>query len=291
MQQDAFIQSETGDFPFEIRYEGRDANAHMIDMSSLAESLHGFSRVYAVIGHFATSGEYAKQMQALKTKPYALEPRAKCFSIAGLLNWGQNNGIFQGLGVAVFTLVISYVFSREKGGIEEMKHLRELFEKQLNFSHEVTEKMLQTIDRLATALEPSVKKSVAPIGESCDRIELYQNAQLSKSIDIVDKEAILAGKDIEIIPERSYAVVITEMDKLNRTCKVSFVGGDLDESLDEDGVARRIMCDITDPMATMDRNVYLDAFVGGKKIEVRAKACIKDGMITKLFISDAQLPT
>lgn len=287
MQQDVFITDEPSFLPFEIRYEGGDAEKHIIEMPALAESLDGFSRIYAVVGHFVATGEYAKQMQALSAKTYAQEPQAKCFSVGGALAWAATNGIFQGMAGVVFASVVSYVYSRNSGNQEEMRHLRELFEKQLGFNQKVSERMMDTVDRLADALQPSVKKSVAPIGQTCERIDLYSNGVKSSSIDAADKEAILSEKETQILPEKEYSVIISEMDRIKRTCKVSFTGPDSEENVEEDGSVRRIAGEITDPVATLDDNPYLRAFASGKAVRIKAKAMLREGLIMKLFISDA----
>src|SRR5690606_3295990 len=288
MQQDVFIGSEPTSLPVEIRYEGGDAESHKIEMAALAESLDGFSRVYAVVGHFVATGEYAKQMQALCTRAFAHEPQAKCFSVGGALAWASSSGIFQGLAAAVFGAVLSYVYSRNTGSREEMKHLRELFERQLGFNHEISERMMDTVDRLADALKPSVKKSVAPIGQTCDRIDLYSGGAKSRSIDGADKDAILSEKETQILPEKEYSVIISEMDRMKRTCKVSFTEPDSEENTEEDGTLRRFLCEITDPVATLDDNPYLKGFASGKPVDIKAKAVMREGLIVKLFISDAR---
>lgn len=287
MQQDVFTGEGSGSIPFEIRYEGKGAVWHSIPMSSLAESLDGFGRIYSVVGHFVSTGEYAKQLQALNATAYAKETKAKCYCVIGAVDWIATNGIFSGFAGAILTAVIAVVYSRSSGSKEEMRHLRELFEKQLGFSQDVSQRLLDTVDRLADALNSSAKKSVSPIGDSCDRIDLYTEGSLKKSIDLADKEALIDGDDATIAPEKSYSVVITEMDRVKRTCKASFPSGDTEESVTEDGSARRIVCEITDPAASLDNNVYISAFVSGRPLTVKAKAMIRAGVIAKLYISDS----
>jgi len=264
-----------------------DATVHRIDMASLAESLDGFSRIYSVVTHFAMTGQYAKQLQALSTKTYVQEPEAKCVSLAGAVAWMAANGIFQGFAGAVLTGVLAYVYQRNSGSKEEMKHLRELFEKQLGFNQQYVEKLLGTIERLADALQPSVKKSVAPIGKTCDRIDLYEGANRHCSIGQAEKDAIISDEPSQILPERKYSVVISEMDKLKSTCKISFAEEDTEESTEEDGTPRRISCEITDPLAAFDDNPYLKAFMSGKVLVVHAKALLRNGVISKMYISDS----
>lgn len=285
MQTDAFI-SEDKNLSFEIRYEGLDAETHRMDMASLAVSLDGFSRIYSVVGHFVATGQYAKQIPALSVKTYALESQAKCFSVPVALAFAADSGIFQGLAGAVFTLILGYVLNRNSSQKEEMKHLRELFEKQLGYNQNVSERMLDSIDKLAGALQPSAKKSMAPVGEGCSRIDLYSGSKKHQTIDQSTKDAANLEEPTEIMPEQRYTVVITELDRLKRTCKVHFVQTDSEEDVEEDGSPRRISADITDPSAMLDGNPYIKAFSSSASLDVKAKAMLRSGIISKLYISD-----
>ncbi|KGE78253.1 hypothetical protein [Halomonas salina] len=278
---------EDGSIRLEIRYEGGDAESHQIDMTALGESLQGFGRIYAVIGHFAATGQYAKQMQALSVKTYAQEAEPKCFSVGALLSFATTSGWFQGLLPAVITAVTAYVLHRCSGNSEEMRHLRELLEQQYGKDQKMMERMMDTIDRLADGLRPSVRKSVAPVGSTCDRIDLYANGDRHQTIDQAVKDAVMSSEDEQLIGERPYSIIISEMDYDRRTCKIRLTDEDLSSSLDEDGHPPRINAVITDPAIEMEGNAYLQAFMTRKPITVKAKATLKDGDITRLYISDS----
>lgn len=286
----AVTTEEIGDnfLRFEIRYEGLDAERHQIDMMALGESLQGFGRIYSVIGHYASTGQYAKQTQALSVKTYVQEPEAKCFSVAGVIGFASQVGLFQGLGGAVITAVVAYVVSRKSNKSEEMRHLRELLEKQMGHNQQSLDRAMETIERLANGLEPSIKKSVSPVGESCSRIDLYANDIKHKSIDLADKEAILSTEDGELLNEREYTVMLTEFDRLYRRCKVHLLGDDAASDCDEGGLPPRINAEITDPAIQFTNNKYSAAVGSDKPIKVKAKAFLKNGEITKLFISDCE---
>ncbi|MGM0543807.1 MAG: hypothetical protein ACQERP_08035 [Pseudomonadota bacterium] len=284
----AVARTEEGFIKFEIRYEGLDAERHQIDMMSLGESLQGFGRIYAVIGHFATSGQYAKQSQALSVKTYVQETEAKCFSVTGIIGAASQAGLFQGMAGALVAAIVTYAVSRSSDKSEEMRHLRELLEKQMGHSQQNLDRAMETIERLVSGIEPSIKKSVSPVGESCSHIDLYANGAKHKSIDIADKEAILSSDDGELLEEREYTVLLTEFDRLLRRCKVHLLGDDADEELDESGLPPRINAEITDPAIQLPGNKYGAAVSGDKPIKVKAKAFLKNGAITKLFISDCE---
>lgn len=285
MQADAFIGQDLN-IPFEIRYEGLDAEDHKIDMAALAESLDGFSRLYAVIGHFISTGQYAKQMQALNVKAYAQESEAKCFNISAVLDFATSAGLFQGVMGAALTAIVAYTIHRSSGNKEEMKHLRDLLEQQLGFSKQVTERMMDTIDRLADGLRPSVKKAVSPVGDTCSRIDLYAEGEKHQTLDQALKDSLASDVDSQITSEKVYAIEISEMDRIKRTCKVRLIGSDTEEITEDDGSPRRINADITDPAALVEPNVYIEAWYKSTKLNVKAKALLRNGFIVKLYISD-----
>ena len=285
MQADAFIGQDLN-IPFEIRYEGLDAEDHKIDMAALAESLDGFSRLYAVIGHFISTGQYAKQMQALNVKAYAQESEAKCFNISAVLDFATSAGLFQGVMGAALTAIVAYTIHRSSGNKEEMKHLRDLLEQQLGFSKQVTERMMDTIDRLADGLRPSVKKAVSPVGDTCSRIDLYAEGEKHQTLDQALKDSLASDVDSQITSEKVYAIEISEMDRIKRTCKVRLIGSDTEEVTEDDGSPRRINADITDPAALVEPNVYMEAWYKSTKLNVKAKALLRNGLIVKLYISD-----
>lgn len=287
MQNDIFLIKDEKSIPIEIRYEGKYAEQHVIPMSALAESLDGLGRIYAVVGHFVSTGEYALQLQALNAKILVTEHKAKCFSVTGALEWASSNGLFSGSIGAVFAAVVSIIFTRSRGSQEEMKHLRDLFEKQLGHNQETTQRLLDTVDRLAVALQPSAKKSIAPIGEACERIELYASGTKNLTMDISDKDAMYCSEADTITGMKDYTIIISELDKVKRSCKASFTTHDSEQKQDcDDGSSVRVSCEITDPTVMINPNPYIEAFSSGHPLEVKAKALIRDGVISKLYISD-----
>ena len=54
-----------------------------------------------------------------------------------------------------------------------------------------------------------------------------------------------------------------------------------------DDVDTVVAGEVTDPAVTRDENLYTRALADGTELIVMAKPILKDGKITKLFISDA----
>lgn len=286
MQEDIFVPQEEKSIPIEIRYEGGHADHGSMPMESLAESIEGFGRIYAVVGHFVSTGEYALQLQVLNASVIVTAQDRKCFSVSGMLSWANSSGLFSGLLGAVFTTVVAVVYSRNRGGQEEMKHLHDLLKQKLEYDDKTTQRLLDTVDKLAAALQPSARKSLAPIGGACDRIDLYSHGKKEHALDIFDKESLSISAEETISGEKNYTIVISELDKLKRTCRACF-SSDAANEAGEDDPSARILCEITDPAAMITPNPYMSAFASGSPLAVKAKALIKNGVISKLYISDA----
>lgn len=276
-----------------IRYEGKDADRHVIDMMALGESIQGFGRIYSVIGHFVATGQYAKQWQALEVRAFATEPKAKCFQLGIDLQTVMQSQIFSGLAGSIITAIMAFIVARSSNKSEEMRHLRELLEQQLSAqtgqNERTTERLLQTIEKLSDSLRASLKQAVTPIGQSCRHIDIIPHGRDSFSIDQATKDAILSSDDdTQLTPLRDFRIVITEMDKERGTAKVRLIEQDGDSEADsEDESTARINAKISDPAFEATDNAYLASFVSGSALSVKAKASIKDGLIRMLYVSDA----
>lgn len=280
-------------FDFEVRYEGGDAELHCIDMMALGESLQGFAKIYSVISHYAMTGQYAKRAQALTTKTYARETAAKCFSITGIISAASQANMFHGFIGTFITAIMTYVMGkRSAGGKDEaMKHLKEILEQQNGHDEKMLSRMMDSIDRLSDNLSPSIRKAVAPIGESCRYIDIYADGTKQQSLNAEDKAVLMSEEEYEITDEKEYIISITEMDSINLKCKIHLLG-DEDSEISSftsmpDTLPPRINAEITDPSARIANNQYARAFSERKYIKVKAKAFMKKGEIHRFFISNS----
>ncbi len=265
---------------FSIRFEGGDANAHQIDLNQLGASLQGFARVLAVSAHFAQTGKYNKQFDALSVKVVA-DPVQEhhCYEISATIVQQiiSSEVLWSGLGTGVFMGVIGYVFNRRKG--EEMKHLSEALKQSLGIQAEAQTKMLATIEKLADALQPSVKQALTPIGQSVESINIRPQSGRAEPVvlDRTTKELANASKENTITQSREFIGVISELDMLTGACKVA-LGKESDS---------RIPSVITDPVGQRPGNPYATAMLHLTPISFIAKAEEDiEGAIVKLYISD-----
>lgn len=264
---------------FSIRYEGLDAEAHQIDLDQLGISLQGFARVLAVCAHFAETGRYNKQFNALSVQVYAAPVQEHhCYElVAQIVTKSSELGLFQGLGGVALTLVVQHVMNRGKD--QEMRYLHDALKQSLGQNEATMNKVLSVMEKMADSLAPAAKKAVAPIGVSCTSIGLRSSNPDESPVllDQATKDSLAAGQS-HIEASRKYIGTISEMDMNTGACKVTL------NSLDYD---TRIVAEITDPQGRLPQNPYVMSMAKATPITFIAKAEVNSsGDVVKLYISD-----
>jgi hypothetical protein len=275
----------TGDVlgePIRIRFEGRDADNHELEMSALADSLKGLARIIGVTSNFAATNKYVQHKDALAVRVVARPPESHCFEVWAWVQWaGQNSLIATIIGGLTVTL-IAYVFKRAAGQREEMRHLKgalDLAIKELGTRDQaVVDRLLGTIDKMADALKPAARQAIAPLGETADTLTVDDvRHERAVVIGAAEKAAILAEEGVEVGDQRTYHVIITELDMESGSCRV-YLTNEPDAPYQGK---------ITDPAFSAPNNRYVMAMAGKTAIDVKAKPTLKEGTIKQLFISDA----
>lgn len=259
----------------EIRYDGNDADNHVIEANELADSLKGFSRILGTAGHFLATGNYVKKQPAQEVRVLVAEAEPKCFNLSyQVWEFVRQQQFFQGFSGAALTALVAYIIARAASKQSEMKHLAEALKQAMSGTAATNERLLDTINKMADALRPSVRQAVAPIGGSAGTITIGG----SHIVDAEDKDRIMSLSPTEVTSEREWVGVITELDRENATCKIRLRD-------DED---TRIPASITDPMFRATGNPYMEAFNTGEMITLIGKAELTEGDIKRLYISDTR---
>jgi hypothetical protein len=98
------------------------------------------------------------------------------------------------------------------------------------------------------------------------------------TVDKPVRDAIYATEPIEVVDANTFDVLITEIDTVRKTCKVSL--------LNDDDPNRRFDAIITDPAMDVSNNQYVNAVAMAKPLRVTAKTQLKGGALYKFYISD-----
>lgn len=273
-------------FPlFNIRYEGRDAEKHEIDLNQLGESLQGFARILGVTANYLQTGKLNRHFDALDVKVMAVPVQEhRCHEVVVFIkSFFVTKEFFAGLASGLLPALVAYVISRRDN--EEMKHLSAALQKQMDLAAQTNERLtsslLGVIDKLADQMRPSIKKALAPVGRSCESVDLYADGVKFHHMDPSLKEAIVKDAPVFSDHSRLFSGVISELDTKTGACKITL-----------DGDAERIPGQILDPAHALPGNAYAEALASGAPIKVLAKAELdNDGAIVRLFILDTAVET
>lgn len=272
---------------YRVRYDGREADEHKLDLRDLADSLQGVARIVEVAGHFSLTGDLKTRGRSDSVKVLIAATDAHCFDVSLVLEWAKQLGVFSGSIGALLTAVVAYILhKRTKRPDAEVQHLRELLEIAIGKlaeerggqggQAEEIARLLETVDRMVDALAPAMRRAVQPIGSSCNTIQ-FGDGDASAVLDQTDKE-VLTQESIEVGDEQDHDILLSELDVENATCKFSFA--------DEPDSSSRWRGVLADPQIVKPDNPYLRAFSARKPVSVRGKALMKDGEFHQLHISD-----
>jgi hypothetical protein len=261
--------------PIAIRYEGIDAENHEIDLGLLGESLQGFAKTLAVTANFTATGKLAVHADALDVKVVARPVEEHhCFEVSAFVTGLVTSKEFwSGMAPGVFTAVVQYVLSRRSK--EEMKHLSEALNRSIGGNQETTNRLVATIEKMAEALTPSVRKALAPIDRSCERIDLYSGAEKVQSMNSDTKKAFSTSRKIAAHAEPMTGT-ITSFNITTGACEVVLEGADK-------ATPGRVL----DPAHELPNNVYATALASQQPLTFLAKTeADADGRVTRLHILD-----
>lgn len=276
--------SAEGD-PIIVRYDGMDAERHEMEMSALADSLRGFSRIIGVCGNLAVTHRYAQHKDSWSIRVVVRPPEAHCFELWAFVQTASQNPYVSGTTAGLTVTLIGYVFSVLAGRREEMRQLRGALDAAIRElgtrDNAVVERLLATVDRMAEGLLPAAKQAVAPIGETASTISVFNRSGSQRAvIGATEKTAITAETPTEVGEEHVYTLAISELDLDNGKCKIRL----------QDDPLVRFDARIMDPIINLPNNEYAVAMAAHRLITVRGKPTLKDGKIQEIYISTI-LPT
>src|SRR5699024_9324962 len=96
-----------------IRYDGKEAANHTINLYSLGESIQGSARIISTCANFLVNFEYTKQFQAHDVIVSAKEPKANCYEIVVFIHQILQSSLFTGFAGSALTGIISYIIGKQ----------------------------------------------------------------------------------------------------------------------------------------------------------------------------------
>ncbi|WP_418460444.1 hypothetical protein ACNT8L_18170 [Brucella intermedia] len=274
--------------PICIKFEGLDASNNAVELSVLASSLQGASKIIAASGQVALAGRFSKKEIQNDVRVLGLPPQAGSYEF-----WIAVTAIATPLATPMFPLIetaiktaatkavegmTNYVISKWAGRKPEMQTSNEVAVKALEEMGHTARHAMDMVERVALSNHSGAKQLVSPIGLSAQFMRIGHVSTGSFPIGQSDRDEIERAKPIEIGEERVWRVQITELDRINQTCKVSLV--------DDPDIRKRIDGKITDPQIVTPNNAYTSAFDNHDTIAVKCKPQYQDGELDRIFISD-----
>jgi hypothetical protein len=275
--------------PIVLRYEGLEAADHRIDLSQVGQSLQGAAQLLGTAASIVATGEYARRPASMPVKILAGEPRGRCWEIPAIIvSTGASIAqidlfaqIGRKLASEATAKIVNYVVARfETRSIKVTDTARalETVEKAMTELGQTSRHAMDSVVRMAEMQRPAVRSLVVPIGLSVSTLQVGDSSQGGILIDRELREAIDAPVEAIVETARNHEILISEMDRLNQTCKFAF--------RDDQNPERRLSAQITDPIIQTPNDPYSAAFSAQRWIIVVGKLQRKGGEADRLFISD-----
>lgn len=288
--------------PFSIRYDGKDADDHVIDALQFGQSLTGAARLYKATAHYCAfgkvpNGNYKKQFNC-----YVTAQNKGCYEayivVAAL---AQQNHLLGELSKDA----LSYVFFQTIAALKKLwvtkqpdSVVKELAEALTDIAKENAEvskvlanglvqsnnnlaslhgRLIDTLPELAATCRNNARDLVVPIGQSCDTLSQFHGTPNVCEITEPEAEAIRSKGELEVEEmERFTCHNITEINRTTGHCEMVV-----------DGFSGTIKGKITDPALSEPGNIYTHSMDQQTPFEFSAKPVKKNGSIHRLYISDA----
>lgn len=275
--------------PIILKYEGLDASDHQLDLGQIGQSLQGAAQLLGTAASIVSTGEYAKRLSAMPVRILAGAPRAGSWEIPAVIMStlpaiGQTSlfaEFSKQLSSKATTTIVNYVVSTFGPKPSKATDAAIAMETVQRATAEVGQTSRHAIDAVVRMTEhqrTSVRALVVPVGLSCETLQVGDRKNGAFLIDRSMKAAIDAPIEVEIQSAQKHEIMISEMDRINQSCKFAFRGEEKNE--------KRLTGEITDPIIQTPSDPYSAAFSEQRWLTVMGKLQTKGGEADKLFISD-----
>jgi hypothetical protein len=290
--------------PFAITYDGNDADKHIISAAPLGRSIIGASKLYTTVVHYCMFGYIPRGNYKRDFECYAMPAHERCFEYQVLLaalgtEWVLHGPIYkEGLDFIFAKVVdaIKNVWVKPSEIVKVTEHLAEVMKEQAKQNTAVQTvlanglikatdnmaalhgKLIDTLPKMALVTRSSGAELVAPVGTTCKVLRQFSRTQDETIITEPDAEVIRGDPQMEVGDLQQFGCRrITEINRTNGHC-----------ILDLEGFDRPVIGKIDDPALQEPNNVYTRALNDLTPVLIIAKPVMKNGVVHKLFISDAK---
>lgn len=275
--------------PIPIRFDGRDAARNVLDLNALGVSLQGASRLVGSGAQVALTGRFSKKELPNSVRVYALPPRLGSYEIwvavtafggamATALLLPVVDTALKTAATKVTEALVNSTIARWAKRPREAEEANSIAVKALEEMGHTSRAAIALAERVALANYSGTRMLVNPIGISADTVQIGRSDAGAFPVGFLEKAEIERTEPIEIGDERVMTVHLSELDLVNKSCKLS--------SIDNDQLPKRIPGQITDPQLLVPNNPYSSAFDRQLPLRVKCKPQYSEGELEKLYISD-----
>ena len=278
--------------PFRVIYGGNDTDSHLLDAENGALSIFGTAKLYNSVLHLYFLGRVPGKRSRQYVRTYCQPPTSGSvdFPLVAATFYDQFLS-FQPILITVGHVLISKLIAsvlafRTKREAEVMRLVR-VIEQQVQNHQDLAntaigelaksrDQLYAIIGRLTEKNRLPMEEMVSPIGSSCTTITHFPGTPDQQLIDEATAEVLRAKEDLEVGPQTEFLCMILGVDKKTRSCRIMLQNG------------IEVRGKITDPLLETPHNIYTAALDDSRQVIISGKPLLRQGEITKIFISDAR---
>lgn len=284
----------------DVKYDGGDADRHLLDSAQYARSVDGSGRLYRLVSHYCLHGEVLSGKKQSDLRCFSAPPREGSFdsTLVILTALTHQYPAFNDVYKKAFDWLVAKVMGHIKealSGSSNVKELVDVIKEQAKSSSELNtllanglikandnlaslhEKMMVSIPGLIEAAKSPMRAALAPVGKSCNQITQFSDSE--HPVVISEPEALAIRSDGDVVVGDPGDYVVTRIYSLSvdsGVCRVEI-----------EGYAGTYHGKINDVALTQPNNPYTQALNRHEPLKVRARPVFKDGELHRLFITEA----
>lgn len=279
--------------PINLTYRGLDADEHQIDLVQVGQSLLGVGRIYNSVAHFCFHGQIPARRTKLLIRTYTGRAEPGCVNFVLLMSAiaGQlpaYSEIISRFADEAVSRLLEAVFARRtrndaamEKAIEAFRDMHDkngsLMQAVLNDKRATEDRLFGIVDRLVDANLSAMSNMAAPVGQTCSSIAHFNGTPRQIVVDEVTADVMRSREELEVGSQAEFIATILGVDMATGACHIKL----------ENGQEKRGK--ITDPSLRQAHNVYTSALDSHKTVRLVAKPVLKNGEISRLYISDATM--
>lgn len=284
-----------------LKFDGLDADKHIIDTLQFSTSLEGNARLYRLVAHYCLHGEVLKRRTHSDLRCFAMPAEKGSHESVLVILTGA---VYQiPAFVDVYKAALDWLIAKIMGFVKDklsgqgnVNELAEIIKLQAEKDAELQavlanglirandqlsslhERLIDTLPLLVEAAQPSLRKALRPVGLSCST--MTQFPELEEPVIVTEAEALAIRSDEDLVVGKPDNFVINRLHSLSLdtgACRLEIEG--------LEGLVNGKVDDIT---LKQPGNAYSRALDSHGSLRVRARPVYKKDELHKLFITEAE---